>query len=284
MRQSNSATARATLLVWCAHSTLARPTLSSSSSINGRSALCQSAAGKGDYGFNVFHNSNPQHGGSYARHERRMTEAEVEDFMLSVKGWKPVYEPGELNAGLTDASDDPSNPDAAASPGRRDDAPPTPSTLVLGEEAIYRTFKFATFGDAYLFMGRVWAFCYGSDKYPHVTWDGPRVTVYLYSPSFRGLSKRETRLAAFLNDQYNMLKKGKAQSKRMAETVAGRAAIEEVLGDAVKQALAEREALRRRPLKEATEGADRWEGLLKVGTESGGKTGESKSPQSQECQ
>lgn len=132
---------------------------------------------RGDYGFNLFHNSNPQHGGSYARHEKVMNAGEVEDFLASVKGW---------------------------------DHDPETNT-------IWRSFYFDTFDEAYRFMGRLYAFCYCSDKYPHVTWDNLRIDMHLYSPSFKGISRREARIAAFMNDQYNMLKKAKLQRSKLVE-------------------------------------------------------------------
>jgi pterin-4a-carbinolamine dehydratase len=139
--------------------------------------MSASTRNRGDFGFNHYHNSNPEHGGAYGRHERAMNDGEIEDFLKSVKGW----------------SHDPDT------------------------HAIWRSFYFETFDEAYRFMGRLYAFCYGSDKYPHVTWDQTRIDVQLYSPSFKGLSKREARVAAFLNDQLNMLKKAKLQRSKLVE-------------------------------------------------------------------
>nr|CCC92141.1 conserved hypothetical protein [Trypanosoma congolense IL3000] len=209
---------------------------------------------KGDYGFNIFHNSNPQHGGSYARHERRMRDDEVEDFLKSVKGWVPVDECVASEA-------------REAGPSAEGEGP-APLTIFTGEEALKREFTFATFREAYLFMGRLWAFCYGSDKYPNVTWDGTTVTVYIYSPSFRGLSKREARLAAFLNDQYNMFKKSKRQQSAIIDSVVKQAAIENMIGDEVGKILRHREQERRKPLTEAVEGTVTvWETLISDGKE-----------------
>lgn len=159
-------------------------------------ALTTCVRTKGDFGFNVFHNSNPQHGGAYARHERRMRDDEFEDFLLSVKGWDH-------------------DPD---------------------DQSIWRSFYFESMEEAYLFMGRLYAFCYGSDKYPHITWEGTRIDVYLYSPSFKGLSKREARVAAFLNDQVNMLKKAKLQRDKLME-LAKESAVESQFGDGVRAAV-----------------------------------------------
>ncbi|EKF27049.1 hypothetical protein MOQ_009237 [Trypanosoma cruzi marinkellei] len=215
-------------------------------------AFVTSSRWKGDYGFNVFHNSNPQHGGSYARHERRMREDEVEDFLRSVKGWVPADETVTASPAMEGSSEA-----AEAEKG------PTPMTVFTGEEAIKREFVFPTFRDAYLFMGRVWAFCYGSDKYPHVTWDGTRITVYLYSPSFRGISKREARLAAFLNDQYNMFRKSKRQQEQLLSVAVKKTRVEELMGDVVAEKLRQREEERRRPLAEATKGSVvAWESLI----------------------
>lgn len=217
-------------------------------------ALLSTTRGKGDYGFNVFHNSNPQHGGSYARHERRMREDEVADFFKSVKGWKLVWgeAEGEIEEALT------SDASGSATEG------PTASRLHLGDEAIMKTFTFATYEDAYRFMGRLWAFCYAADKYPHVKWEHTSITVYLYSPSFKGLSKREARVAAFLNDQFNMFKKSAKQQQKVLEGVVQHATVEEIMGKSVKQALEKREALRRAPLDEAGSAPKRWEELLNV--------------------
>ncbi|KAH9584081.1 Pterin 4 alpha carbinolamine dehydratase [Trypanosoma melophagium] len=201
---------------------------------------------KGDYGFNVFHNSNPQHGGSYARHERRMRDDELEDFLKSVKGWVPVDEfvaREGTGAGVEEG--------------------PSALTIFTGEEALKREFDFPNFRDAYLFMGRFWAFCYGSDKYPHVVWEGTRITVYLYSPSFRGISKREARIAAFLNDQYNMFKKSKRQQEQLLNGVVKPAKVERLMGDSVTEVLQRREEDRHRPLMEKVKGtASVWESLI----------------------
>lgn len=270
---------------------------------------------KGDYGFNVFHNSNPQHGGSYARHERRMRDDEVEDFMKSVKGWVLVREAAarsrerdmaELEAMAAELSgrsqqkqqqqhhqqQSPAQAEeGSGTPHHRlrtaseeeadgtesvedDPLPCSPSSLRLGEEAIQRTFRFNSFAEAYLFMGRFWAFCYGSDKYPPVTWDGCEVTVYLYSPSFHGLSKREARVAAFLNDQYNMLKKSRWQQGKILDGVVRTATIEELVGEEVQRALAQREAARRAPLPEATQrGPVDWERLITKSANTRGNDG-----------
>ncbi|RNC53772.1 hypothetical protein TcCL_ESM08860 [Trypanosoma cruzi] len=207
---------------------------------------------KGDYGFNVFHNSNPQHGGSYARHERRMREDEVADFLRSVKGWVPADEAVTASPAVEGSSE-----------AAEEEKGPTPMTVFTGEEAIKREFVFPTFHDAYLFMGRVWAFCYGSDKYPHVTWDGTHITVYLYSPSFRGISKREARLAAFLNDQYNMFRKSKRQQEQLLSVAVKQTRMEELMGGVVAEKLKQREEERRKPLAEVTESrAIKWESLL----------------------
>ncbi|KAG5488366.1 uncharacterized protein JKF63_07961 [Porcisia hertigi] len=218
---------------------------------------------KGDYGFNVFHNSNPQHGGSYARHERRMREDEVEDFLKSVKHWRPVHEntvecdavdsAEAVRAGECDATQ-PSSSSVSTSAAEL----PTPAASRMGEEAIMRTFHFETFREAYHFMGRLWAFCYGTDKYPPVTWEGTAITVYLYSASFRGLSKREARVAAFLNDQYNMARKSKWQQRRIVDEVVRKATVEELFGEGVSADLAHRQTLRTEPLQEMKDGTRSW--------------------------
>ena len=143
---------------------------------------------KGDYGMNVLHHSNPQHGGSYAQMEKKMTDEEVEDFLKSVKGWK--------HDGDTDM--------------------------------IAKTFKFETFALAYEFMGRLFAFCWHSDKYPPISWQGKHVTIELYSPKFKGISKREARVAAFCNDQFNIQKKSKKQAQKLQE-IAGESVIKTIV-------------------------------------------------------
>lgn len=125
-----------------------------------------------------------------------------------------------------------------------------------------KTFAFKTYGDAYLFMGRLWAFCYSSDKYPHVTWNEKEITVYLYSPSFKGLSKREARVAAFLNDQYNMLKKSQLQREKVVSGVIAQATVEDMVGEEVKKHLAAREEERQRLVSEAVGGPVTWKELL----------------------
>lgn len=225
---------------------------------------------KGDYGFNVFHNSNPQHGGSYARHERRMREGEVEDFLRSVKGWQSVHDSftdeldGEKGTRI-DASSTEINAQQSSSHPSPENATCTPPAF-LGDEAIKRTFVFATYREAYRFMGRLWAFAYGSDKYPHVLWDNCRITVYLYSPTFRGLSKREARMAAFLNDQYNMARKSTIQQGRILEKVSRGSAVEEFVGEEGQLALAQRGKVSR--LREATERPRDWRALLQRTPES----------------
>jgi pterin-4a-carbinolamine dehydratase len=141
------------------------------------SALTASIRTRGDFGFNHIHSSNPQHGGSYARHERALNEGELEDFLKSVKGWSRDVE----------------------------------------TNAIWRSVYFETFGEAYRFMGRLYAFCYASDRYPPVTWEGTRIDIQLYSPTFKGLTRSEARIAAFVNDQMNMLKKGNQQRSKLLE-------------------------------------------------------------------
>ncbi|KAK7196323.1 Pterin 4 alpha carbinolamine dehydratase [Novymonas esmeraldas] len=236
---------------------LLRPPRRSAALLRG-AALTTQRACKGDYGFNVFHNSNPQHGGSYARHERRMRDDEVEDFLKSVKHWRYVHEDVSAEDSLHSASAAvPTSDEAAASSSSSSTAVPAPPSR-LGEEAITRTFNFDTFREAYLFMGRLWAFCYGSDKYPHVTWEGTAITVYLYSPTFRGLSKREARVAAFLNDQYNMGRKSKWQQRRIVDGIVREATVEELLGAEVAAHLAQRQAQRTAPLDEVVDGPRSW--------------------------
>lgn len=187
-------------------------------------ALLTTRRWKGDFGFNVFHNSNPQHGGAYARHERRMRDDEFEDFHKSVKGWDHDSE----------------------------------------THSIWRSFYFETYDQAYLFFGKLYAFCYGADKYPHVTWEnGTRIDVELYSPTFKGLSKREARVAAFLNDQYNQLKKGQMQQETILAMMKD-TTVEKLVGEQVRDRLAKRDASRRQEVPELQEGGRTtlWKDLL----------------------
>lgn len=228
------------------------------------SPLLLQRAGKGDYGFNVFHNSNPQHGGSYARHERRMRDDEVEDFLKSVKHWVPVRSDAG-DGGEATAREPVSNGDSSSSSSSRsiDDLTlPAAPPLRLGEEALMRTFRFDSYRDAYLFMGRLWAFCYGCDKYPPVQWEGTMIRVYLFSASFRGISKREARVAAFLNDQYNMLQKAKKQQHRIVADVVQESVVEGLIGTAVAERLAAREERRRAPLQEVKQGPQKWSDMI----------------------
>lgn len=176
-------------------------------------ALTLCSRTRGDFGMNLFHNSNPQHGGSYPRFERRMHDAEFEDFLSSVKGW--------------DHDKD--------------------------TQCIWRSFYFDTYDDAYLMMGRLYAFCYASDKYPNITWDNKRIDIYLYSPTFKGLSKKEARVAAFMNDQMNMLRKSKHQQSKLLE-LASETIVEQLVGDEVKATLEERAHSAAKPLPETVRG------------------------------
>ncbi|CCW65241.1 unnamed protein product [Phytomonas sp. EM1] len=238
--------------------TFYRRTHAGSSTTHALAVIADARRCKGDYGFNVFHNSNPQHGGSYARHERRMRDDEVEDFLRSVKGWVPV------RGCDTSAQEMSSVKGIDSSSYVAEDAPPAESQVVFGEEAIKRTFTFLSYHEAYLFMGRVWAFCYGSDKYPHLTWEDRNITVYLYSPSFRGLSRREARVAAFLNDTYNMFKKSRIQQRKIMESVTKRAVVEQLIGEGVQKEIKGREARRAAPLQELKEGPQCWEKLVNL--------------------
>ncbi len=81
----------------------------------------------------------------------------------------------------------------------------------LPSGAIEKRFVFDTPRFAYDWMGRVMGFCYLSDKYGKITWFGNVVDVTIYSARFHGLSMREARLAAFMNDQANLIKRADQQ-------------------------------------------------------------------------
>ena len=200
-----------------------RRVIAASTILNGgRVVLATAQRSRGDFGFNVFHNSNPQHGGAYTRFERRMSDDEFEDFLSSVKGWEAD----------------------------------------MDTQAISKKFTFDQFDDAYRFVGRLYAFCYGLDKFPPVKWtdEGKSIEVSLYSPTYKGLSKREAKVAAFMNDHYNMLKKAKLQQSRMLE-MGKESHVSSLVGKAVEEELAKINA-QRVPVPEATAGRRVWDELI----------------------
>ena len=78
---------------------------------------------------------------------------------------------------------------------------------VLPSGAITRSYDFDEYMLAYEWMGRVMAFGFTSDKYPRLHWEGTKITATVYSGHFKGLSHKEARLAAFMNDHWNMIRK-----------------------------------------------------------------------------
>lgn len=78
---------------------------------------------------------------------------------------------------------------------------------VLDSGAIHRSFVFDNYRLAYEWMGRLFAYGYVADKYPKLHWKRNYVEVTIYSGRFHGITKREARLAAFMNDQFNLLRK-----------------------------------------------------------------------------
>lgn len=103
---------------------------------------------------------------------------------------------------------------------------------VLESGAIRRTFNFADYNLAYDFMGRVLAFGYMADRYPRVHWDKLDVTATIYSGKFKGVSLREARLAAFMNDQWFLIKKANEQRDNL---IAAHGAQAEGVGVAVSE-------------------------------------------------
>ena len=164
---------------------------------------------KGDYLFNLFHNSNPQHGASYTSFDRRMRDDEFDDFLKSVRGW--------------DADRD--------------------------AQVISKSFTFESFDEAYKFMGKLCAFCWGADVYPAITWENTEVKMMLYSPHFKGLTKREAKIAAFCNDQVHMAQKLKRQQQLLALCDA-KSMVKEMVGPAVQRELDANDEERRRPVPE----------------------------------
>lgn len=126
-----------------------------------------------------LHDGNQEHGGVYNMHDKRCRDDELDDFLRSVKGW----------------------------------------TIDEATGAISKTYKFDEMRTAYNFMGRLYAFCWNVDKFPLITWKGCEVETVLFSPKFKGLTKREVRVAAFMNDQSNLLNRAVKQRKRLEQTV-----------------------------------------------------------------
>lgn len=89
---------------------------------------------------------------------------------------------------------------------------------VLDSGAIHRTFEFASYKLAYEWMGRLFAYAYVSDKYPKLHWKGTSIEVTIYSGRFHGITRREARLAAFMNDHFNLLRKAFAAQKEHLES------------------------------------------------------------------
>jgi pterin-4a-carbinolamine dehydratase len=81
----------------------------------------------------------------------------------------------------------------------------------LSSGAITKDFVFEDYWLAYEWMGRVLAFAYTSSKYPRLHWEGKRISVTVYSGHFKGLSNAEAVLAAFMNDQFFLIKKAAEQ-------------------------------------------------------------------------
>jgi pterin-4a-carbinolamine dehydratase len=88
---------------------------------------------------------------------------------------------------------------------------------VLESGAIHRTFEFSNYKLAYEWMGRLFAYSYVSDKYPKLHWQGTHVEVTIYSGRFHGITRREARLAAFMNDHFNLLRKAQVAQKEHLE-------------------------------------------------------------------
>lgn len=192
----------------------AATTTASSSSVAACTPLATQIRRKGDFNSNLFHNSNPEHGGAYDQQERKARDDEIEDFLLSVKGWTH-----------------------------------NPNT-----DAIKKTFVFESFDTAYEFMGRLFAFCWGVDKYTPVTWHGNAITVELYSAHFKGLSKRELKIAAFCNDHFNMIKKS-AQQVGMLHERSAQSSVEALVGDGVRRATDARDRFFNEPAPESAAAA-----------------------------
>ena len=87
----------------------------------------------------------------------------------------------------------------------------------LDSGAIHRSYDFDNYKLAYEWMGRVFAFAYISDKYPKLHWKDCHVEVTLYSGRFHGISRREARLAAFMNDHFNLLRKAQVSQREQLE-------------------------------------------------------------------
>jgi pterin-4a-carbinolamine dehydratase len=86
---------------------------------------------------------------------------------------------------------------------------------VLDSGAIHRNFVFDNYRMAFEWMGRLMAYGYIADKYAKVHWQRNYVEVTIYSGRFHGITRREARLAAFMNDQFNLLRKAHVAQKEM---------------------------------------------------------------------
>jgi pterin-4a-carbinolamine dehydratase len=82
---------------------------------------------------------------------------------------------------------------------------------VLESGAMTREFNFAAHHMAYDWMGRTMAFAYNSDRYPKIHWHKDVISATIYSGKFGGITSREARLAAFMSDQFFLIKRAHQQ-------------------------------------------------------------------------
>ena len=83
--------------------------------------------------------------------------------------------------------------------------------------AMTKSFIFQNSQMTYEWMSRVMAFAWWTDKYPELTLTGNTATCRVYSGRFQGITHKEARLVAFLNDQAFMLKKIQKMSEDTME-------------------------------------------------------------------
>jgi pterin-4a-carbinolamine dehydratase len=129
---------------------------------------------------------------------------------------------------------------------------------VLDSGAITKRFEFPDYMMVYEWMGRVMGFGYTCDRYPRLHWDGTFVTATVYSGHFRGITNREARLAAFMNDQCNLIKRAAEQRDNLFATITQSAAQAGFDANAVRHAptVAEREAALHAQARVPLEGDD----------------------------
>ncbi len=86
--------------------------------------------------------------------------------------------------------------------------------------ALSKTFTFPDPMMLYQFMGRLTAFSFYCEKYPKVQVHKNKLTATVYSATFKGITSHEAKLAAFMNDHFNLMTKAQQQRERMLQHLA----------------------------------------------------------------